>query len=170
MRIIGFLTAVHDALTRWGAYCSALCLASIVSLYGIEVVVRYWLNAPTAWSAAIAVYMLLATVMLMMPYITSHAQHVSASIIETFMPPKVAWLVALMIAAAATIICATSAYISFSELLRSYRAGTLTTDTLYIPRWWLLSLLVYGLASSTLHFARQFGRLVGGRSRSEALQ
>ena len=170
MSILHLLAAVHDGLTRLSAILSALCLGGIVVLYCGEVVMRYGLDSPTSWSAAVSVYLLLATVMLMMPRLTSEAEHVSASLIDDLFPAEAARMLAIAIMAVACIICAVSAYFSFSEATRAFSRGTLTTDTLYIPKWWLLALVVYGLTSSSIHFARHVvegvraGRVMEGRT------
>ena len=156
MQLFQLLAAVHDAVTRLTAILSALCLAGIVALYCGEVVMRYFLDRPTSWTAAVSVYLLLSTVMLMMPRLTSEAEHVSASIVDEHFSPRAAHGMALAIAATAALICGFATWFSLSEAARSWSRGVLTTDTLYIPKWWLLALVVYGLGSSTLHFLRHF--------------
>ena len=165
MSLLHRLAAFHDGLTRLGAILSTLCLGGIVLLYCGEVVMRYGLDSPTSWSAAVSVYLLLATVMLMMPHLTSQAEHVSASLIDDMFPAEVSRAIGIAIMIVACLVCAVAAYFSFSELARAWQRGTLTTDTLYIPKWWLLALLVYGLASSSVHFARHVvERAVLGRA------
>jgi hypothetical protein len=57
--------------------------------------------------------------------------------------------------ATCVVVCALSTFISAQETLRAFDRGVRTTDTLFIPKWWLLAPVVYGLGSSTLHFARR---------------
>lgn len=156
MVLLRALARLHDALSRITAVLGAACLGGIVLLYGTEVVMRYWLLSPTSWTAAVAVYLMLGMVMLTAPLLTARSEHVTASVIETIMPPRVARFVATLLALTACAVCLTAAWFALQETLRSHARGVLTTDTLYIPRWWLLSLLVYGLTSSAVHFLRHF--------------
>ncbi|MCI5076587.1 TRAP transporter small permease [Oricola sp.] len=161
--MLSFLHALgrqHDRLTRLGAVISALCLGGIVVLYGGEIVTRHFLHSPTSWSSAVAVYLLLATVMLMLPSLTMNIDHVAVSIAEEHFTPRYAFLSAAAVLAISAAICFLSAFFSLSETMRAFTRGTLTTDTLFVPKWWLLSLVVYGLTSATIHFIRHLCGLV----------
>lgn len=148
------LGRLHDKLSAFTAALSALCLGVIVTLYCFEIVMRYFLHAPTSWSSAIAVYLMLAMVTLMLPYISKMTEHITVNIIEEYFSPRCAFLNAVFINVLAVLICFLSAYFVISETSRAFSRGTLTTDTLFIPKWWLLALFVYGLSSATVHFAR----------------
>ena len=142
-----------------GAAIAALLIGAITLLYCCEVVTRYFLRAPTSWTAAVAIYLMLGTVLLVMPYLVMREDHVSISVAD-YMPPRAAHVLALWVLGASVVVCAISAYISAEETLRAFTRGVRTTDTLFIPKWWLLAPVVYGLGSSTIHFARHFARLL----------
>lgn len=158
--ILRALGRLHDGLTKFGAILSALCLGGIVVLYCGEIVTRHFLHSPTSWSSAVSVYLLLATVMLMLPYLTMNIDHVAVSIAEEHFTPRYAFLSAACVLAISAAICFLSAYFSLSEMMRALERGTRTTDTLYIPKWWLLAFVVYGLTSAMIHFIRHFFELV----------
>ncbi|HEX5958234.1 MAG TPA: TRAP transporter small permease [Hyphomicrobiaceae bacterium] len=157
--ILSWLAWLHDRITVLGARIAALLVGAITLLYCVEVVDRYFLHAPSSWTAAVAIYLMLGTVLLMMPYLAMGDDHVSIAVAE-YLPQRPAYLLSLVALGASIVVCGLSAFISFQETLRAFERGVRTTDTLFIPKWWLLAPIVYGLGSATLHFARRLaGRL-----------
>jgi TRAP-type C4-dicarboxylate transport system permease small subunit len=165
MSLLSWLAWLHDRVTVAGAQLSALAVGAIAVLYCGEVVSRYFLHAPSSWTAAVAIYLMLGTVLLAMPYLVMADDHVSITIAD-YLPPRAARWLALWVLATCVVVCALSTFISAQETLRAFDRGVRTTDTLFIPKWWLLAPVVYGLGSSTLHFARRLALTI--RSSSKA--
>jgi TRAP-type C4-dicarboxylate transport system permease small subunit len=159
MSFLSWLARLHDRVTVVGAGIAAVLIGAITLLYCGEVVTRYFLRMPTSWTAAVAIYLMLGTVLLIMPYLVMQEDHVSITVAD-YLPKRVAYGLALVILAASVVVCAISTYISAEETLRAFNRGVRTTDTLFIPKWWLLAPVVYGLGGSTIYFARQFVRLL----------
>src|SRR5262245_58785943 len=158
MSIASRLAGLHDRVTVLGARIAALCIGAITLLYCSEVVTRYFLRAPTSWTAAVAVYLMLGTVLLAMPHLVMQQDHVAITVAD-YLPPRTAYWLALLVVAVSIVVCGIATFISYQETVRAFSRGVRTTDTLFIPKWWLLAPIVYGLGSSTLHFARQLVRL-----------
>ena len=157
MSIVSWLAWLHDRATVLGARIAALCIGAITLLYCGEVVTRYFLRAPTSWTAAVAVYLMLGAVLLAMPHLVMQEEHVAITVGD-YLPRRVAYLLALLVISVSIIVCAISTFISYEETARAFSRGVRTTDTLFIPKWWLLAPVVYGLGSSTLHLARHLVR------------
>jgi TRAP-type C4-dicarboxylate transport system permease small subunit len=157
--IFSWLAWLHDRVTALGAVIAALFIGAITLLYCAEVVDRYFLHAPSSWTAAVAIYLMLGTVLLMMPYLAMGDDHVSIAVAE-YLPPRAAYPLSLMALALSILVCGISTFISYQETLRAFERGVRTTDTLFIPKWWLLAPIVYGLGSTTLHFARRLAGLL----------
>jgi len=166
MSVLTGLGRLHDFVTRMGAIAAALCLGAIGLLYFSEVLSRYFLHAPTSWTAAVSIYLMLVVTMLMLPFLTMKNDHVTVSMNE-YLPGPVARGLTVAAIAAATIVCLVSTYITYEEMARAFMRGTRTTDTLFIPKWWLMAFIVYGLASTTIHFARQFWTSIATRPAEE---
>lgn len=158
MSIVSLLAGLHDRVTVIGAWIAALCIGAITLLYCSEVVTRYFLRAPTSWTAAVAVYLMLGTVLLAMPHLAMQQDHVAITV-ANYLPPRTAYWLALGVLAVSVIVCGIATFISYQETVRAFGRGVRTTDTLFIPKWWLLAPVVYGLGSTALHFARQLVRL-----------
>jgi TRAP-type transport system small permease protein len=165
MSILSRLAWLHDRVTVLGARIAALCIGAITLLYCSEVVTRYFLRAPTSWTAAVAVYLMLGAVLLVMPHLVMQEEHVAITIGD-YLPPRAAYRLALFVVAVSIVVCAISTFISYEETVRAFSRGVRTTDTLFIPKWWLLVPVVYGLGSSALHFARQLVRLFNSSTKA----
>jgi TRAP-type C4-dicarboxylate transport system permease small subunit len=159
MSLLSWLARLHDRITTVGAGLAAVLIGGITLLYCAEVVTRYFLRAPTSWTAAVAIYLMLGTVLLIMPYLVMQEDHVSITVAD-YLPPRAGYCLALCMLAASVVVCAISTFISAEETLRAFNRGVRTTDTLFIPKWWLLAPVVYGLGSSTIYFARQLVQLL----------
>lgn len=155
MPVLRALARAHDALTYAGATLSTVCLGAIVVFYCTEIVTRFFLNDPTSWTAAVSVYLMLATVMLMLPLLTMGSEHVAVSIAEDRFSPRMREASAIFVLLIAVVVCGAAGYFALQEAIRSFTRGVQTTDTLAIPKWWLTATLVYGLTSSTLYFLRR---------------
>lgn len=166
MSVLSGLGRLHDVVTRVGAVASALCLGAIGLLYCSEVLSRYFLNAPTSWTAAVSIYLMLITTMLMLPFLTMTNDHVAVTLDE-YLPRWASRGLAIFAVASSAVVCLASAYIAYEEMARTFARGIRTTDTLFIPKWWLLAFVFYGLASTTIHFFRQLWTSLARRPAQE---
>lgn len=143
-----------DRLTDAGAWLAALALGVIVTSFWLEVVSRYFLNAPTSWTASVSLYLMLTMVMLMIPWLTREGQHVTMTLVFERAPTRLALPIARFISVLSCVICLVAAYFCVIETIRQYEGEVRSPDALLLPMWWLSSFLVYGFAMSALHFAR----------------
>jgi C4-dicarboxylate transporter DctQ subunit len=153
-----------DGLTDLGAALSTALLGVIVGSFWIEVVSRYFFNAPTTWASSFSLYCVLASVMLMVPYLTREGVHVGMSLLYEVLPRRLVKPVARTLSLLSFLVCVASAWICGAETLRQINENVLTTDALFVPLWWISIFLVWGFAMSSLHFARQVvtGEVPGG--------
>lgn len=152
MRALGVL---HDRLTAATAVLGAGCLGLTVLIYCYEIVTRYFLDAPTSWAGAVTLYLLLVSVMLMVPRLTRDGSHVAVTYVTELAGPRFGRLVAGLTDLVSCAVCLATACFAAVETHRAYIHHVNTTDTMEIPTWWLTSFLVYGLVSAGLHFARR---------------
>ena len=157
---------LHDAATRGGFYVAGVALIAIAFLYLLEVVLRYFLNAPTDWTLEVIRYLLLVTIALAAPEVTRTRAHIVIDMVYTwFRNPRAEAVYRAAIAGACMGACLLAAYILGSETLRQFDRGVQTNAAYPIPRWWLTAMLTYGFASMALHFlAGAVGRREGHRA------
>lgn len=144
-----------DWLTDASAALAAALLGVMVTSFWIEVAARYFFKAPTSWAQSVTSYALLASVMLMLPYLTRSGQHVGMSLVYEALPHRAAQALAGILAAVSVVVCLLSAWICGVETLRQYRESVLTTNSMFLPMWTISIFLVYGFALAAVHFLRQ---------------
>lgn len=142
------------------AALGAACIGMVVAAYGYEVVMRYFLGAPTAWVNSVTVYLTLAASMLLLPRVTHAGQHVAIDLLAQRASPQWRQSLALATALISALTCLAAAWFALSETRRQLLQGVRTTDTLALPRWWITAFVVWGLAGAGLVFvARCAGEL-----------
>jgi len=148
------LAGVHDAVTTAGFWIAAACLVAIVCSYAIEVVLRYFLNAPTSWAGSAVSYLLCATIFLVLPELTRRRSHIFISVLPDALSQrratllvKAGYLAGFLASMLAAWFCADATwnqYVSEIETLNEWR----------VQKWTVSILIPYGLASSGLYFLR----------------
>lgn len=145
---------LHDATTQAAYYLACLAMLSILVVMNGEIVLRYFFNAPTKWSADLVTYLMLATIAFGMPQVARTRGHIAITIIGERLSPygqKVAdfarnALTLIVVAGASIFIVQTAA--------DEFQKGVLTVAAFQIPKWILNASLGYGFVSSGIHLLR----------------
>jgi C4-dicarboxylate transporter, DctQ subunit len=153
----------HDRLTMAGFALAAILVGLIAAVFCYEVVVRYFLGAPTAWTYDVGCYFLAAVIFLSVPEMTRRNAHVHINLLAERLPGGQARALGFAVGLLATGACVTAAWITGSETWRQYEQGVSTISALPIPKWWVSIFIPYGMLSSALHFLRHLGT---GRSQT----
>lgn len=144
----------HDALTRFGFFCSGVCLAAIVFAYCYEVVARYFFSAPTTWASSLVSYLLCYTVFLAIPELSRRRAHIFISIVLDLMPMKSATFIqhTTYILAAAT--CLAAGAFCLDATIFQYVRGIETVNEWQVPKWILSITIPYGFLSTGIYYLR----------------
>ena len=143
-----------DILTRVSLYLSGVALFLMLGCYLFEVVMRYFLNAPTSWSNDVIQLLFAAMILLAGPEVTRLNGHIVISFFLEKMTPGSRQKLGMGIALAGWIMCFLTAYICFQESLRQYQNNIETMWTTPIPKWWISGFIPYGFMLSGLQFLR----------------
>lgn len=145
---------VHDRSTDAGLWLGVAALGSIACMSFVGTLSRYLLGMPIAWVTDWSGYLLAAAIFLAAPAVTRARGHVAIDALRSLLGPAGGRRLdaAINLVAAATL--AAMCWIVWQSLAAAYRDGTGTAAGFPIPRWWLLSLVLYGFLSSSLHFLR----------------
>jgi TRAP-type C4-dicarboxylate transport system permease small subunit len=155
------LCQLHDRVTMAGFVLAAALVGVIAAIFCWEVVVRYFLGAPTAWTYDVGCYLLAAVIFLSIPQMTRRGAHIHVNLFGERMGPGALRLVRLLIGVLAVTACLAATWITGSETWRQIEQDVWTLSALPIPKWWVSMLMPYGFASSALYFLRQLGRPAG---------
>ncbi len=71
------LKRIEKAVAGGMAILSALLLAGIVTLFVMEIFMRYAMNAPTKWSNDVISFIMPAMIFLALPEVTRRNQHIA---------------------------------------------------------------------------------------------
>lgn len=151
---VHYLKRLHDGLTRLSFFVAMLGLAFIATAYCIEVVLRYFFDAPTTWVNPFTSYALCLMIFLALPEMTREGSHLSINILmESMSASKVAILkkIVNLLGLVATF---TAAWICASETVAQFVGNIFTMAHNPIPKWIISVTIPYGFASAGLYFLR----------------
>jgi TRAP-type C4-dicarboxylate transport system permease small subunit len=154
------LLRLHGLVTDLGYLAAALGLASMGGLYCMEVVARYFLNAPTRWSLEVVTYLMLIVTFLAIPHAVRAGMHIAVTLLADLYPGRARRL-AFVLNCFGLVLCSFVAYVSLGENIAQYSGSIETIGNLVFPKWWLSAFITYGFANSALWYLRLL--FTGGR-------
>ena len=122
-------------------------------LYCMEVVLRYFLNAPTRWSLETIAFLMLIMMFLAVPHAVRGGMHIAVTLLADLYPRHVR-AIGLVLNLLGLVLCAFMAYVSALENLAQYRQFIETMGNVVLPKWWLSAFITYGFANSALWYLR----------------
>jgi TRAP-type C4-dicarboxylate transport system permease small subunit len=144
---------IHDWITRIGFYAASLGLMAMCGLYCMEVVLRYFLNAPTTWSTDVITFILLFSTFAAIPYAVKQAMHVSVTIIIDMWPASAPY-VGAFINIFGIVLCGFVGYIAYGTSVQQYVGNIETSGSLMVDKWFLTAFISYGFINSALWHIR----------------
>jgi TRAP-type C4-dicarboxylate transport system permease small subunit len=147
------LLRLHGLVTDLGYLAAAFGLIGMGALYCMEVVFRYFLNAPTRWSLEFITYLMLVVTFLAIPHAARAGMHIAVTLLADLYPRQ-AWRILTAMNAIGLILCSFIAYISLLENIAQYQGSIETIGNIPIPKWWLSVFITYGFANSALWYLR----------------
>lgn len=145
---------LHDLSSRALFGVAGAVLVACAGLYVLEVVLRYFLNAPTTWSGELVEYGLLTIIFLSLPEVTRTKFHITMDLVSQSLPPRLAAVLGTVNPVAAGLVCLVASYFIGNEALRQFHRNVLTNAANPIPRWWLTAIICLGLFSAAVHLLR----------------
>lgn len=148
-----WLRALHDYITDIGYILSAITITLMGAIYCMEVVMRYFFNAPTRWSTETVANLMLVTIFLAVPHAVRSLNHVAVTLILDLYPQH-ARLINRIMNLAGLALCGFVTWLSFNENVRQIVGSIETVANIPIPKWWMSVFITYGFGSSTLWYLR----------------
>lgn len=166
--LMGSACRLHDGLTRATFLLACLGTAYLTAVTALEVLQRYFLRSPSAWTADTAALAFAAIVFLAMPQVTRARGHVSMTFLLDTLGPAARRAAEAAIGLVAAAICLLCGLRGLQDLLRHADQGVMIIAVTPIPRWWVTAAIAYGLLSMGTHFLRQGLASAAGRRGGEA--
>jgi TRAP-type C4-dicarboxylate transport system permease small subunit len=148
-----FILRLHSLVTDIGYVLAAVGLCGMGLLYCLEVVARYFLNAPTRWSLETVTFLMLIVTFLAVPHAVRGGMHIAVTLLADLYP-RHARRILLVMNVVGLVLCAFIAYVSALENLRQFQGSIETIGNLVIPKWWLSVFITYGFGNSALWYLR----------------
>jgi TRAP-type C4-dicarboxylate transport system permease small subunit len=143
-----------DLVTRLSMYASGMALLLILSAYVFEVIMRYFLDAPTSWSSDVIQGFFAAMIMLALPEVTRINGHIVISFFLEKMKPTSRQHLGRAIAFIGFVMCMLTAWICWQETFRQYDRSIETMWSHPIPKWWISAFIPFGFALSGLQMLK----------------
>lgn len=143
-----------DLVTRLSMYASGMALLLITSSYVFEVIMRYFLDAPTSWSSDVIQWFFAAMIMLALPEVTRTNSHIVISFFLEKMKPRSRLNLGRVLASVGFAMCMLTAWICLQETLRQYDRSIETLWSHPIPKWWISAFIPFGFGLSGLQMLR----------------
>lgn len=153
-RMLRRLARLHDGMTELGVRLAMAALALIVVAYAWEVVARYFLGAPTRWSADLVGYLLLFVTFMALPMVTASGAHVAVTVLLERLSPGAQLWAGRLIAVSGAVVCLFLMKVSADETLRQVERNVRMMAAHPVPKAWISVWIIYGFAGSALHFLR----------------
>jgi TRAP-type C4-dicarboxylate transport system permease small subunit len=152
--ILNRMARVLDQVTKLSFNLSGLALASMLLLIINEVVLRYFFNAPTTWSADVNQWFFALATMLVLPEITRNNGNVAITVLVDRLPQRKKEMMTRSILFLSCLMCLAAVYITGNESLRQFKSGVMTMWIHPIPKWWISTVIPFGFFLSALQFLR----------------
>jgi C4-dicarboxylate transporter DctQ subunit len=144
---------IHEGITQVGFYAAGVGLSAMCGLYCMEVVLRYFLNAPTTWSTDVITFLLLFSTFAAIPYAVKSAMHVAVTLLIDTYKGSAPYLGAF-INIVGIVLCGFVGYIAYLSALQQYTGNIETSGSLMVSKWFLTAFIAYGFINSALWHLR----------------
>lgn len=169
-KTVGLLEKISFSITRFINGVGVFFLAAMMIIITLDVVLRYFFNAPIAGSLEIIRFVLVLTVLLAIPFATARKQHVSIDIVTSNLKETARYRLESLMIFIALILTSVVAWRSIKYALLKHQTGEMST-ILHIPFWPFVSVVAFGFALTGCVLLIQLFRLIQERvkSRRQAL-
>ena len=155
-----------DSLSVFLGYASGAFYFACIAISAVEVVLRYAFNSPTVWSTELAMVLCSSAWIVSVGYVTEHRRHISITMLELLVPPKV-WhwlrLFQILVAIAAVSVLAWAAWGPAMKVLKRAEYSGSALNSLE-PSYFKV-LLVIGCALYILQLLSNLVRWAQGTER-----
>lgn len=150
------------AFLHWMNRLSVACAVAAAVMFAVAACVITWsviyrtLGASTYWEIEFAVYMMVASIFLASPYTLATDGHVGVDLISQLLPPRVARVLAGVVAAVGLVVCIYLAVAGGLLTVESLAKGERTESAWAPYKWPLYLTMPIGLGLTALQYIAQW--------------
>ncbi len=146
---------VFDGLVSAGAAIAGLIFLFMMVAVCVDVIMRYWFQAPMGWVVEVCEYLLLYVTFLGAAWLLRKNGHVRVDLVYFYLSQRSIARLKFITAVAGSIACAILVVIGCQSTIDAFIRGNPEIKTLSIPKWTLLWVIPYGSLLLSIQFARQ---------------
>ena len=124
-----------NSLSRVFGVLSAALVASAILVVCQMVVMRYFLNASTAWQTEYVTYAIVAATFIGSPYVLLVKGHVNVDLLPHYLPAPAQKILAIVASLLALVFCAVLAWQSYDFFYEALEGGWVTDTVWELPLW-----------------------------------
>lgn len=149
------LARAFDWLSEALAWVAGAMIVFALGAVSIDVVLRYFFNAPTAWVMQASEYVMLYVPMLAAGYVLKREEHVAVDIFVGALSPAVRRRLTAVTSLAAGVVAGIVAYGGWLVTSEQFHLGTPTLDAVKIPAFLVTAAIPLGCSVLAVQFLRR---------------
>ena len=138
-----------------GGWLAGIGIIFIMVSVNYEVVMRYFLNSPTAWVVNFTEYSMLYLVFLSVPLVLARERHVKLDFLLNSLSPKVQRTLNTVTSLVGAISCAVLFWYSLQITSRALELNSVIVAAILTPKWIILAIMPVGSFFLTVQFLRR---------------
>jgi len=156
---------IQPALSKFNRICASISgigFLIIIFLTVFEVVLRYALKTPTAWTLEISSYILLSATFLSAAYTLETGGHIKIDLIPTLLKPKPRVILAIIVDVLGIVFVALWLWKSAALAWDSYSLHWVSRTRLEVTLWPLYAVIPFGLFFLLFQYIMLLARAIAG--------
>lgn len=145
---------IDGAITACGLL-AALIVAALAGCVALEVVMRYFFNAPTRWVIEFSEYALLWLAFLASAWILRAEGHVRVEMLTEVLPPRWQQRLHSITSWVGAAVCAVLCWVTTAYVLRIRETGEILFKAVPVEKWVIMAVMPPGLALLAIQFVRR---------------
>jgi len=146
---------VVDVLITACGVLAVIIVALLAFCVGLEVIMRYFFNAPTRWVIEFSEYALLWIAFLAGAWILRQEGHVRVEMLTEMLSPRLQRVLHAVTSWLGAAVCAVFCYVSTVYVIRIFESGEMLFKSVPIERWTIMAVIPPGLALLAIQFIRR---------------
>lgn len=147
--------AVIDALITACGLAAAVIVAALAGCVALEVVMRYFFNAPTRWVIEFSEYALLWLAFLAGAWILRAEGHVRVELLTEMLSSAWQRRMHVLTSWLGAGVCAVYCWVTTGYVLRIHASGEMLFKSVPIEKWIIMAVMPPGLALLAIEFVRR---------------
>lgn len=156
-----------DRLVLSGAYLSGALLLILGLIIFVEVVLRYFFNAPTAWVFEYSIYLVMGATFLILANTIRSDNLIRVELLLRFYPPRMLRALEIFVSVIGIIFSGVLLWKGLEMAIHSYTLERVSTTIMRTPLYIPQSLIPLGGLLLTLQFLRRLAHQILGQVQSE---